>query len=58
MGYDLQPLITVEEKKKYLKLAADENWLLYFGHDPEFAMTTVKHTEKGIVQDKAFKDFE
>ncbi|MCU0343348.1 MAG: MBL fold metallo-hydrolase [Ignavibacterium sp.] len=58
MGYDLQPLVTVQEKKKYLQLAADENWKIYFGHDPEYAMATVKHSEKGIVQDKVFKDFE
>jgi glyoxylase-like metal-dependent hydrolase (beta-lactamase superfamily II) len=58
MGYDLQPMITAQEKKKYLQLAADENWYLYFGHDPEFALATVKHSEKGIVQDKVFKDFE
>ncbi|MBE0538146.1 MAG: MBL fold metallo-hydrolase [Ignavibacterium sp.] len=58
MGYDLQPLVTVQEKKKYLKLAADQNWFLYFGHDPDFALATVKHSEKGIVQDKLFPDFE
>lgn len=58
MGYDLQPMVTVQEKKKYLQLAADENWQLYFGHDPEIALSTVKHSEKGIVQDKVFKDFE
>ncbi len=58
MGYDLQPMITVQEKKKYLKLAADENWYLYFGHDPEFAAATVKHSEKGIMQDKTFRDLE
>lgn len=58
MGYDLQPLVTVQEKKKYLKLAADQNWFLYFGHDPDFALATVKHSEKGIVQDKLFRDFE
>lgn len=58
MGYDLQPLVTVEEKKKYLKLAAEENWKLYFGHDPDYAIATVKHSEKGIVQDKVYKDFE
>jgi len=58
MGYDLQPMITVQEKKKYLKLAADENWYLYFGHDPDYAIATVKHSEKGIIQDKVFKDFE
>jgi glyoxylase-like metal-dependent hydrolase (beta-lactamase superfamily II) len=58
MGYDLQPLLTIQEKKKYLKLAADENWYLYFGHDPINALATVKYTEKGIVQDKTLKDFE
>ncbi|MCJ7552591.1 MAG: MBL fold metallo-hydrolase [Ignavibacteriaceae bacterium] len=58
MGYDLQPLITLQEKKKYLKLAADENWYLFFGHDPEIALATVKHSEKGIVQDKTFKSFD
>lgn len=58
MGYDIQPLVTVEEKKKYLKLAADENWILYFGHDPDYALATVKHSEKGIVQDEVFEDFQ
>lgn len=58
MGYDLQPLVTVEEKKKYLKLAAEENWYLYFSHDPDYAMVTVKHSEKGIIPDKVLKDFE
>ena len=58
MGYDLQPLVTVQEKKKYLQLAADENWYLYFGHDPQIAAATVIHTEKAIVQNKTFKDLE
>lgn len=58
MSYDLQPLVTVQEKKKYLQLAADENWILYFGHDPFYAAVTVKHSDKGIVQDKTFIDLE
>jgi glyoxylase-like metal-dependent hydrolase (beta-lactamase superfamily II) len=58
MGYDLQPLVTVEEKKKYLNLVAEENWYLYFSHDPDYAMVTVKHSEKGIIPDKVLKDFE
>lgn len=58
MGYDLQPLVTIAEKKKYLQLAAKENWLLYFVHDPDYAIATVKHSEKGIVQDVVLKDFE
>lgn len=58
MAYDLQPLVTVEEKKKYLKLAAEENWYLFFGHDPEFALATVKYDNKRIVQDKLYKTFD
>lgn len=56
MAYDLQPLVTLSEKKKYLKHAADENWVLYFGHDPQYAVATVKNSDKGIVQDKVFVD--
>ena len=56
MGYDLQPLITVEEKKKYLHLAAEENWYLYFGHDPNVAVVTVKHSGSTVVLDKSFPD--
>lgn len=58
MGYDLQPLVTLEEKKKYLKLAADENWYLFFGHDPEISLATIKHSDKGIVQDKIYNTFD
>lgn len=58
MGYDLQPMVTVQEKKKYLQLAAAENWYLFLGHDPEFSLATVKHSEKGIIQDQVIKDFE
>ncbi len=34
MGYDLHPLLLMEEKKKYLGLAADQSWYLFFEHDP------------------------
>ncbi len=58
MGYDLQPLVTMKEKVKTLQQAADENWLLFFSHDPEIACATVKHTEKGIRVDKTLRNFE
>ncbi len=57
MGYDLQPLITIKEKVKILQQAVDENWLLFFEHDPEIACATVKHTDKGIRVDKTFGNF-
>jgi glyoxylase-like metal-dependent hydrolase (beta-lactamase superfamily II) len=34
MGYDLNPLLLIEEKEKFLGQAADESWYLYFEHDP------------------------
>jgi glyoxylase-like metal-dependent hydrolase (beta-lactamase superfamily II) len=56
MGYDIQPLVTVEEKKKYLNQALDENWKLFFGHDPETAMVSLKSTEKGIRVNERFDE--
>lgn len=34
MGYDLQPVVLMEEKQKYLGQAADQMWYLFFEHDP------------------------
>ncbi len=34
MGYDLNPVLLMEEKTNYLGQAADQNWYLYFEHDP------------------------
>jgi glyoxylase-like metal-dependent hydrolase (beta-lactamase superfamily II) len=34
MGYDLEPLKLIGEKEKLLSQAADQNWYLYFEHDP------------------------
>jgi len=58
MGYDLQPLVTLQEKKKYLKMAVDENWKLFFGHDPEIAFATVKKFGEGYLVDEKFRSFE
>lgn len=35
MGYDLYPLTTLENKKKWIPTVAREGWLALFGHDPE-----------------------
>ena len=34
MGYDLFPLTTLDEKKKYLKEISENNWTVVFEHDP------------------------
>ena len=56
MGYDLQPLITLQEKKYILNKAEEENWKLFFEHDPNYAYATVKSTEKGFILDEIFEN--
>ena len=56
MGYDLQPLVTVQEKKNILSQAHEEQWKLFFEHDPEFALATIKKTDKGFQVDEKFRE--
>lgn len=49
MSYDIRPLDTMREKKELLENAADENWLLYFEHDPVTACATVKRNNRGRI---------
>jgi len=37
MGYDLEPLVTLQTKKRVLSRAAAEQWQVIFEHDPEVA---------------------
>lgn len=37
MGYDVEPLVTLESKRKLLTRAGEEGWTLIFEHDPEVA---------------------
>lgn len=55
MGYDTRPLLTLEEKGRFLKEAADFNYVLFFEHDPINECCTVKHTDKGVRVDSVFK---
>jgi glyoxylase-like metal-dependent hydrolase (beta-lactamase superfamily II) len=41
-GYDIEPLVTLEKKKEFLSKAHEEDWLLFFGHDPKIAYTKIK----------------
>lgn len=47
MAYDLQPLVTLSEKKIILKRALEENWKIFFEHDPYNALSNITLTEKG-----------
>lgn len=59
MGYDTRPLLTLEEKGKFLNQAADEEFILFLEHDAVNECCTVQHTEKGVrLKDTgSFKDF-
>ncbi len=48
MGYDMQPLITLEEKEKFLTAALKENYILFFEHDAVNECCRLIATEKGI----------
>lgn len=48
MGYDMRPLLTLQEKAAFLSKAADENYYLFLEHDAVNEICTVQHTEKGV----------
>ena len=54
MGYDTRPLLTLDEKKKFLDTAATEGYYLILEHDPNNEIISVKHTEKGVRHDRTF----
>jgi glyoxylase-like metal-dependent hydrolase (beta-lactamase superfamily II) len=54
MAYDTRPLDTMKEKEYILKQAAQNNWTLFFEHDPTIECGTVIQTERGIKLDKTY----
>ena len=48
MGYDLEPLRTLESKRALVKEAADGNWRFVFEHDPVVAFGTVRREGKDV----------
>lgn len=52
MGYDNFPLTTIEEKKKYLGQAYEENSILVFEHDAFMQACTLQSTPKGFAIDE------
>jgi glyoxylase-like metal-dependent hydrolase (beta-lactamase superfamily II) len=55
MGYDTRPLLTIDEKAKFLNAAADNGYYLLLGHDAHHEVITVEHTEKGVRLKEVFK---
>jgi len=46
MGYDVEPLVTLETKRRILKRAVDEDWLVVFEHDASTAWSKIQHDGK------------
>jgi glyoxylase-like metal-dependent hydrolase (beta-lactamase superfamily II) len=55
MAYDMFPLTTINEKKSFLKEAIENNYILFFEHDPQYECCNLQQTEKGIRAKDFFK---
>ena len=53
MGYDIRPLITMEEKERVLQDAVQNNVLLFLQHDPYNEVVSLKNTDKGVRLDQS-----
>ncbi|MCB0476851.1 MAG: MBL fold metallo-hydrolase [Crocinitomicaceae bacterium] len=58
MGYDTRPLITMDEKGRFLNTASEKEYVLFLEHDSVNEICTLKNAEKGVRLDNAlnFKD--
>ena len=48
MGYDLYPLTTIKEKKRLIIDAAENDWILFFEHDPLIEAAKIKKGTNGF----------
>jgi glyoxylase-like metal-dependent hydrolase (beta-lactamase superfamily II) len=55
MAYDTRPLLTLEEKLAFLPNAAENNYLLFFEHDPSVELCSLQATERGVKEKECFR---
>ena len=55
IGFDTRPLITVDEKAKFLEEAVENEYYLFFEHDCANELATLQRTEKGIRLKETFQ---
>ncbi len=48
MAYDMFPLTTLHEKKLFLTEAVQNDYILFFEHDPKIECCSLQMTEKGV----------
>ena len=54
MAYDMFPLTTLNEKKSFLTEAQQNDYILFFEHDPTIECCTLQMTEKGVRMKESF----
>ncbi|MDB5197698.1 MAG: fold metallo-hydrolase [Flaviaesturariibacter sp.] len=54
MAYDMFPLTTLDEKKRFLNEAVSKNFVLFFEHDAQRECCELEQTEKGIKTGNSF----
>jgi len=55
MAYDMFPLTSLKEKKSFLTEALENDYILFFEHDPVYECCNLKQTDKGIRSNESFK---
>lgn len=55
MAYDMRPLDTLKEKGKILREAVNNNWVLFFEHDPKIECCTLTEEKGRIKMNDSFK---
>ena len=55
MAYDMFPLTTLNEKRSFLTEAQQNDYVLFFEHDPKLECCTLQMTDKGIRLKESFK---
>lgn len=55
MAYDMFPLTTLHEKKAFLTEAQQNDYVLFFEHDPQTECCSLQMTDKGIRVKDSFK---
>jgi len=55
MAYDMRPLDTLKEKAKILREAVNNDWVLFFEHDPKVECCTLTEEKGRIKMKESFK---
>jgi glyoxylase-like metal-dependent hydrolase (beta-lactamase superfamily II) len=55
MAYDMFPLTTLNEKRSFLKEAVENDYILFFEHDPVHECCNLQQTERGVRPKEFFR---